>query len=99
VRRESKIGILRFITALIAGPFLSFAFVFAFAALAPQSLESMGEFVGSILGLGFEGAFATLVIIVAGIALIFSVLCWFVMRSWGPLRHRIGDPVPGSHSS
>jgi hypothetical protein len=86
VRRESKIGILRFIAALIAGLVLCFGFVFGFASIAPQYFESMAEFVNSMLGLGFEGAFATIVIIVTGIALLFSVLCWLVMRSWGPLR-------------
>ncbi len=98
MRREAKIGILRFVTALIAGPLFTFAFLFVFAKVAPQSFESMGEFVNSMLGLGFEGAFATLVIIAIGASFVSSFLFWFVMRNWGPLR-RVGDSGPGGHFS
>ena len=98
MRRESKIGILRFIAALIAGLVLCSGFVFGFASFAPQYFESMAEFINGMLGLGFEGAFATIVIIMTGIALLFSVLCWLVMRSWGPLRRRVDDSATSGHS-
>jgi hypothetical protein len=89
MRLETKIGLLRFVAALIAGLVLSFVFMYLLANIVPRAFESLAEFVGRILGLGFEGAVAELLLIVIGSATVFAISAWFLLRSWGPLRRQV----------
>lgn len=98
MRRET-IGVLRFITVLVAGPFLSFGFVYLFCRVDSHACESMFEFVGQIFGLGFEGGFVAVVITITAIAVAFSIICWFALRSWGPLQYRARVDLPSGDRS
>ena len=88
MRRAARITILRFFVALIAGFTLSLAFVYLFANLAPGAFESLSEFIGRLLGIGFEGAVVELFVIAMGSVTLFSIMSWLALRSWGPLRHQ-----------
>ena len=95
VRQQTKVGFLRFFVALILGPLLSVGCTYLFCRLGPQPCESMFEFVGRILGLGFEGAGLAVLITMTTITVLFAGISWIVLRSWGPLRYR---PEPESSS-
>jgi hypothetical protein len=84
--RESHTKLLRFVVALTAGPFLSVGFVYLFSRVDSHACEAMFEFVARIFGLGFEASGVTLLITMTAIAATFSILCWIVLRTWGPLR-------------
>jgi hypothetical protein len=62
--------------------------LYLFFNITPRIAESVGEFIGRMLGLGFEGAAVELQIIVITTVAIFSVVSWVVLRRWGPLRHQ-----------
>ena len=66
MKQEVRIKLWRVLAALVAGPFLSFVFLYLFFHAAPRAAESLGERIGEIFGLGFEGAFIELLIIVIG---------------------------------
>ena len=54
----------------------------------------MFEFVGRILGLGFEGAGLTVLITMTTITVLFVGVSWIVLRSRGPLRYRVDPESP-----
>lgn len=89
MNRRTKVGSLRVVAALSAGPLLGLGFSHLFCRVAPDACELMFVFVGRTFGLGYGGAFDTDVVTMSAIALTFSILCWFVLRGWGPLRHTI----------
>ena len=85
--KETQTKLLGIAVALIAGPFLSVGFVYLFSRVDSHACQSMFEFVARIFGLGFEAAGVTVVITMTAIAGAFSILCWIVLRTWGPLRY------------
>jgi hypothetical protein len=89
LKQEARIKLWRALAALVSGLFLSFAFLYLFFNASPRIAEAVGEFIGRILGLGFEGAPVELLIVVIGSAAIFSLTSWLVLRTWGPLRHQV----------
>jgi hypothetical protein len=88
LRAGLKVGFWRMLAALLVGLFLDFVFLYLFFNITPRIAESVGEFIGRMLGLGFEGAAVELQIIVITTVAIFSVVSWVVLRRWGPLRHQ-----------
>ena len=62
--------------------------MYLFTRIEPHSFESMGEFIGRILGFGFEGAAVELLVIVIASVATFSIVAWLFLRRWGPLRHQ-----------
>ena len=89
MKQAAKITMLRLFSALIVGVVSSSAFLYLFANLAPRAFESLGVFIGRLLGVGFEGAVFELLVIVSGSVAFFSIVSWWVLRSWGPLRHEV----------
>ena len=85
MRQQTKIGLLRFVAALIFGPLLGAGCTYLFFRVSPRACESMFESAGRILGLGFEGAGLTVLITMTAIASLFAIISWFMLRSWGPL--------------
>jgi len=86
--------LLRLVAALVAGPLLSIVFTFLLCESSNRACNALFDFANHILQLGFEGAFATVVITVLAIAALFSIASWFVLRSRGPWRHE-SDPEIG----
>ena len=90
LREDLKITLWRVLAALLVGLFLDLVFLYLFFNITPRIAESVGEFIGRVLGLGFEGAPVELLII-GGIAVaFFSLASWAILRRWGPLRHQAG---------
>jgi len=93
LRREVNIVILRLAAVLIAGPVLSIGFIALFSTLHSRASNLMFEFVARILGLGFEGGIIPLVVTLSAIAVIFSIVLWLVLRTWGPLHKQAKPPL------
>ena len=90
LREDLKITLWRVLAALLVGLFLDLVFLYLFFNITPRIAESVGEFIGRVLGLGFEGAPVELLII-GGIAVaFFSLASWAILRRRGPLRHQAG---------
>jgi hypothetical protein len=88
MKQDTKTRLLRFVLALMGGLVFGFVFIYLFANLAPRAFESMGEFIGRIFGLGFEGGPFELLIIVVGSVAVFSLISWWILGGWVPLRSR-----------
>jgi len=94
LRRDTKNTTLsRFISVLIAGPLLAVGFVKLFTQINSRACESMFEFVAKLFGIGFEGMLITIVVTMMPIALMFSIIIWFMLRRWGPLRESTESDV------
>jgi len=74
LREDLKITLWRVLAALLVGLFLDLVFLYLFFNITPRIAESVGEFIGRVLGLGFEGAPVELLII-GGIAVAFFFAC------------------------
>jgi hypothetical protein len=91
LREDLKITLWRVLVALLSGLILGFVFMYLFFNITPRIAESVGAFIGRMLGLGFEGAPVELRIIVVIAVAFFSLASWAILRKWGPLRHQAGE--------
>lgn len=88
MRADLKVGLWRVSAALLMGLFLGPGFMYLFLNTTPHAAESVGEFIGRMFGLGFEGAAIVALIMVVGTVVIFSLASWAILRKWGPLRRQ-----------